>query len=359
MAMALFMTLCSAALGSPSYVYVPSQVQPPPPKREFRGVWIASVGNIDWPSQPGLTTQQQKSELIGILDRAAYLRLNAVILQIRPSCDALYASPIEPWSEYLTGQMGQAPNPYYDPLAFAVEEAHRRGIELHAWFNPFRARTQSARSPIPANHVSKLHPDWVKSYNGYLWLDPGDTNVQAYILKVFLDVVHRYDIDAVHIDDYFYAPEEKVNGKVTPFPDGPSWKRYVDSGGRMSRDDWRRSNVDNTIQRLYEAIKAEKPCVKFGVSPAGIWRPGNPPQIRGFDLTPKYSPTRANGSPMAGLIIFPRNSIGTSTLPLKATPSSSNGGPNKTAPIVIFGPATPSRKLAKPALPLKWSINFS
>ncbi len=201
--------LCSAALGAASYVYVPSHAQPPPPRREFRGVWLATVGNIDWPSQPGLSTQQQKAELIAILDRAAYLRLNAVVLQIRPSCDAFYASHIEPWSEYLTGQMGQPPNPPYDPLAFAVEEAHYRGLELHAWFNPFRARTPSARSPISVNHVSKLHPEWVKSYNGYLWLDPGDTNVQAYILKVFLDVVKRYDIDAVHIDDYFYPPEEK------------------------------------------------------------------------------------------------------------------------------------------------------
>ena len=153
------------------------------------------MGNIDWPSQPGLSTQQQKAELLAILDRAVYLRLNAIIFQVRPSCDAFYASQLEPWSEYLTGQMGQPPNPPYDPLAFAVDEAHRRGLELHAWFNPYRARTPNARSSVPENHISKLHPEWVKSYGGYLWLDPGDKNVQEHILKVFLDVTRRYDID--------------------------------------------------------------------------------------------------------------------------------------------------------------------
>jgi len=140
----------------------PATSLPPVPVREFRGAWVATVSNIDWPSKPGLPSDQQKAELIAILDQAAKLRLNAVLFQVRPACDALYPSTLEPWSEYLTGQMGKAPNAFYDPLALAVEEAHRRGLELHAWFNPFRARHTSARAPVSADHVSKIHPQWVK-----------------------------------------------------------------------------------------------------------------------------------------------------------------------------------------------------
>ncbi len=277
--------LCaSIGLSADSVSYTSSNVKPPTPLREFRGAWVATVGNIDWPSQPGLPTAQQMSELLAILDRAVELRLNAIILQVRPSCDALYVSRLEPWSEYLSGRMGQGPNPPYDPLAFAVEEAHKRGLELHAWFNPYRARTPSARSPVSNNHISKERPNMVKSYGGYLWLDPGDTNVQAYILRVMLDVLRRYDVDGIHIDDYFYPPPQKdVAGKILPFPDWSSWRGYLAGGGRLSREDWRRENVNNLVQTMYRAIKSEKPHVKFGVSPSGIWRPGTPPQIKGFD----------------------------------------------------------------------------
>ena len=184
--------------------YAPSAVNPPPLPREFRGAWVATVKNIDWPSQPGLSTAQQKAELLALLDCAARLRLNAIIFQVRPACDALYASKIEPWSEYLTGRMGQAPQPYYDPLAFAVEEAHRRGIELHAWFNPYRARHGTALGPISKDHISKKQPRLVKTYGTTQWLDPGDPEVQEYSLRVVMDVVERYDIDGVHFDDYFY-----------------------------------------------------------------------------------------------------------------------------------------------------------
>jgi uncharacterized lipoprotein YddW (UPF0748 family) len=273
-----------SGLAAPTLTYVPSQVQPPSIQREFRGAWVATVGNIDWPSKPGLTTAQQKAELVAILDRAAYLRLNAIIFQVRPVCDAFYASHLEPWSEYLTGQMGQPPKPAYDPLAFAVEEAHQRGLELHAWFNPYRARHTSAKSPIAANHVSKVHPEMVKSYGAYLWLDPGDKKVQDYIVKIVVDVTRRYDIDAVHLDDYFYPPrQDDVFGRALPFPDWSSWKAYLKTGGKLNREDWRRNNVNMLIQRLHGAIKNEKPFVKFGISPSGIWRPGNPPQIKGFD----------------------------------------------------------------------------
>jgi uncharacterized lipoprotein YddW (UPF0748 family) len=265
-------------------VYVPSNLKPPQPQREFRGVWVATVGNIDWPSKKGLTTEQQKLELIWLLDRAAQLRLNAILLQVRPGCDALYASPHEPWSEYLTGVMGQAPKPFYDPLAFAVEEAHRRGLELHAWFNPFRARHTSALSPVSKDHVSKTHPQWVRKYGPLLWLDPGEKLVQDHSLRVILDVVKRYDVDGVHLDDYFYPyPEKDGAGRELAFPDGSSWQRYLERGGKLSLDNWRRENVDRFVQNLYASIKAEKPFVKFGISPFGIWRPGFPPQIKGFD----------------------------------------------------------------------------
>jgi uncharacterized lipoprotein YddW (UPF0748 family) len=262
----------------------PSTLAAPPVDREFRAVWVASVSNIDWPSKPGLSTREQQDELIELLDRSAALHLNAVILQVRPGADALYASPHEPWSEYLTGQMGKAPNPYYDPLEFAVNEAHRRGLELHAWFNPYRARHPSAKSTPTADHISRTHPSLVKKYGRHLWMDPGERAIREHSIRVVLDVVKRYDIDGVHIDDYFYPYKEKDRrGRVIEFPDGPSWRRYVASGGRLSREDWRRANVDSLVHQVYRGIKESKPWVKFGISPFGVWRPGYPPTIGGMD----------------------------------------------------------------------------
>jgi uncharacterized lipoprotein YddW (UPF0748 family) len=260
-----------------------SKLSPPQPAREYRATWIATVANIDWPSTNSLSPDQQRAELTAILDRAVELKLNAVILQVRPGCDALYPSKIEPWSEYLTGAMGRAPSPMYDPLKFAIDEAHARGLELHAWFNPYRARHASAKSPISEDHISKKRPDLVKSYGRYLWLDPGEKEVQDYSLSVFMDVVRRYDVDGIHVDDYFYPYKEKApSGGELDFPDEESWRRFGKATG-LSRDDWRRENVNVFIERVYKSIKAEKPWVKFGISPFGIWRPGHPPQIKGFD----------------------------------------------------------------------------
>ncbi len=264
--------------------FVPSKVQPPAPAREFRGAWVASVSNIDWPSKPGLSTATQQAELLALLDRAAQLKLNAIILQVRPACDALYDSKLEPWSEYLTGQMGRAPEPFYDPLAFAVTEAHQRGLELHAWFNPYRARHSTGKSAASANHISKTRPNLVRTYGKQLWLDPGEPAVQEHSLKVILDVVKRYAIDGVHMDDYFYPYKEKdAAGKTLDFPDEPSWQSYQRSGGKLNREDWRRENVNQFIQRLNQEIHAAKPWLKFGVSPFGIWRPGHPEPIKGLD----------------------------------------------------------------------------
>jgi uncharacterized lipoprotein YddW (UPF0748 family) len=266
-------------------LYRPAVATPPEPRREFRGAWVValSVSNVDWPSRPGLTVAQQKAELASLLDRAVTLKLNAVLFQVRPDSDALYVSALEPWSEYLTGAQGQPPRPLYDPLAFAIAEAHRRGLELHAWFNPFRARDAQAKSPAAINHVSRTHPEWVRRYGDLLWLDPGEPGVRAHVLSVVLDVVRRYDVDGVVFDDYFYPyPLKNTAGGVIDFPDGPSWQQYGARSG-LTRDNWRRQNINQFIYAVDQDIKAMKPWVKFGVSPFGIWRPGYPPPIKGLD----------------------------------------------------------------------------
>jgi uncharacterized lipoprotein YddW (UPF0748 family) len=287
------MAALAVAASSWSATYQECSISPPAPTREFRAAWIATVVNIDWPSRKGLSSAEQKVELLAILDRAAHLKLNAVIIQVRPLCDALYASEIEPWSEFLTGTMGKAPEPFYDPLAFAIDEAHKRGLELHAWFNPYRAGHPSAKSPASPNHITKTRPQLVRHYGKQVWLDPGEKEVQEYSLSVVMDVVRRYDIDGVHFDDYFYPYKEiDRSGYEMDFPDDATWKRFG-AGGKLERDDWRRENVNAFVEKVYGSIKATKPWVKFGISPFGIWRPDNPTQIKGFDAYGKlYADSR-------------------------------------------------------------------
>lgn len=268
----------------PPVAHLEERDAPPPVEREFRGAWVASVANLDWPSRPGLPVDTQKAELVRMLDRAAELRLNVVILHVRPAGDALYASAIEPWSEYLTGVQGRAPEPLYDPLSFAVEQAHARGLELHAWFNPYRARHPAARGPAAPNHISVANPELVVQYGSYLWMDPGEPAVRQRSVDVVMDVVRRYDVDGVHLDDYFYPYRERgPDGRVLDFPDSASYARYRAGGGTLERADWRRWNVDRYVAELYEAVKREKPWVKVGISPIGTWRPGVTPQLGGFD----------------------------------------------------------------------------
>jgi uncharacterized lipoprotein YddW (UPF0748 family) len=256
----------------------------PTPPREFRGVWVATVANIDWPSKPGLPTADQKKELLAILDKSKALNLNAVVLQVRPMCDALYPSKLEPWSEFLTGQAGKAPEPGWDPLAFAVDEAHRRGLELHAWFNPYRARSPAAKTDLPADHLVKKRPDLAKPYGKHHWLNPTNKEVQDHSLAVFLDVVARYDVDGVHMDDYFYPyPELDADKKEIPFPDDDTWAAYQQAGGKLARADWRRAAVNTFVERLYKDVKKAKPWVQVGISPFGIWKPGFPAGIEGFN----------------------------------------------------------------------------
>ena len=258
---------------------------PPPAPREVRAAWVASVAHIDWPSRAGLTAAQQQQEIRAIVDRAGAMRLNVLIVQVRPAADALYPSPLEPWSEYLTGEQGRAPEPFWDPLAMWIEEAHRRGIELHAWFNPYRARHTSARSPEAPSHVAKTSPAIVKAYGDFLWMDPAEPEAARRTLAVVADVVRRYDIDGVHIDDYFYPYPVKAPGSdvETDFPDEPAWNAYLAGGGKLPRADWRRRNVDDLVRAMNDLVHREKPWVRFGVSPFGIGRPDRRPAgITGF-----------------------------------------------------------------------------
>jgi uncharacterized lipoprotein YddW (UPF0748 family) len=284
---------------APKGTIVASGKLPPAAPREFRAAWVSTVANIDWPSRQNLKAPQQQAEAIAILDRAKAMNLNAIVLQVRPAADAIYASSIEPWSEYLTGAQGQAPQPWYDPLKFWVTEAHARGLELHAWFNPYRARHDGARSPVAPNHITRTNPAAVKRYGKYMWMDPGEEAASKQTLDVVLDVVRRYDIDGVHIDDYFYpypieasvsvaGNEAALEGKPAArgeldFPDTPAWERYLARGGRLDRASWRRQNVNELIKDMYEGIHREKSWVRFGISPFGLGRPDRrPPGIVGF-----------------------------------------------------------------------------
>jgi uncharacterized protein YbbC (DUF1343 family)/uncharacterized lipoprotein YddW (UPF0748 family) len=254
----------------------------PRAEREFRAAWVATVDNINWPSKPGIPVGDQKKEAIELLDLLYKNNFNAVIFQVRPQCDALYQSALEPWSYYLTGEQGKAPEPYYDPLEFWIKEAHARGIELHAWLNPYRAHHVVGGEVTDASIVKKRPDLVVKLETGYWWLDPTKQGTQDHSFNVVMDLVRRYDLDGIHFDDYFYPYPEYNNNK--DFPDDESWQAYQKSGGKLSRGDWRREAVNKFIKRVYKGIKDEKSYVKFGLSPFGIWRPYNPPAIgSGFD----------------------------------------------------------------------------
>ncbi|MET7364993.1 family 10 glycosylhydrolase [Streptomyces sp. NPDC005566] len=231
---------------------------------ELRGVWIATVANLDWPSAPGLTAAAQQAELAAHLDRAVELRLNAVFLQVRPTADALWPSPFEPWAQCLTGVQGQDPG--WDPLGTAVREAHARGLELHAWFNPYRVANHTDPSRLVATHPARLHPDWVLPYGGKLYYNPGLPEVRAFVQDAMLDAVSRYDIDGVHWDDYFYP--YPVAGQV--FADDAAYEEY--GADFPDKAAWRRDNTDRLVSGTAERIKEIKPAVRFGISPFGVWR---------------------------------------------------------------------------------------
>ncbi len=247
--------------------------------REFRAAWIATVANINWPSKNNLSTQQQKDEAIRILDMLKEANFNAVIFQARPAGDAMYNSSLEPWSYYLTGTLGKAPAPFYDPLAFWITEAHKRGMELHAWLNPYRAHHTTGGPVTSASIVKKMPQQISRLRNGMYWMDPSDEVTQNHAAEVIRDIVKRYDVDAIHIDDYFYPYREYNGGK--DFPDDRTWNAYKKTGGNLSRADWRRANVNKFIKRIHDEIKQVNKEVRFGISPFGIWKPGYPAGIKG------------------------------------------------------------------------------
>jgi uncharacterized lipoprotein YddW (UPF0748 family) len=244
-----------------------------PPKRELRSAWIATVSNLDWPTR-GADPSTQRAELTLLLDALKLVGINSVVFQIRTECDALYPSNIEPWSYWLTGQQGKAPVIPFDPLQFALDEAHKRGMELHAWFNPYRVEVKAGSYTLAANHVSVLHPDWVIQMGTYRFLNPGMQLVRDYTASVIADVVRRYDIDGAHMDDYFY--QDGITNQ-------DSFTFQSESRGFADLGNWRRDNVNSLIKQVYDSIKAIKPNVKWGISPRGIWRPGYPPGITGSD----------------------------------------------------------------------------
>ena len=252
----LFFLLASSLFGQ---TYTPTNERAPRVTREFRAAWVTAIYNIDWPSQKGLSAASQQAEARAILDKLVSLKMNAVILQVRPHADALYSSNIEPWSPWLTGSMGKSPG--YDPLSYWIQQGHARGIEIHAWFNPFRALSNTAHS-VGGNHISRTSPHVIKKYGSMLWADPSHPDTRSQALKVILDVVRRYDVDGIHLDDYFY-----------PYPSaGLSF-----NDGRTPAQ--RRAVVDSFVSQLYSSVKKQKPWVRVGISPFGIWRPGVPSGI--------------------------------------------------------------------------------
>jgi uncharacterized lipoprotein YddW (UPF0748 family) len=260
-ALSTLATTGSAAAGTGS---VPTGDGRPRAVTEMRGVWLSTVANRDWPSRPGLTAAQQRTELIAHLDAAVRDRLNTVIFQVRPTADALWPSPYEPWSQYLTGTQGQDPG--WDPLGTAVEEAHVRGLQLHAWFNPYRIANNTDVTKLVASHPARRHPDWVVAYGGKLYYNPGLPQVRAFVEDAILDAVRKYPVDAVHFDDYFYP--YPVAGQT--FDDDAAYDRY--GGSFTDKAAWRRDNIDKLIRETAARIKRIRPGTRFGISPFGVWR---------------------------------------------------------------------------------------
>ncbi len=281
----LLAVVALAACSNPPTGARPPQTATPEPstapavQREMRGLWIATVANIDWPTRPTLSADQQRAELVDIMTRAAATGINTVVFQVRPAADAVYPSALEPWASLLTGTQGKDPG--YDPLAFAIQEAHARGLELHAWVNPFRAGNTADTAGFSRTHLFNTRRDLIRVYGTAVWMDPGEPDVHDHSIRVVADIVRRYDVDGIHADDYFYPyVQNDAAGRPLPFPDDATYARY---GAGIARDDWRRANVDRFVERLYREVHAIKPTVKVGISPFGIWRPGSPPGVQGLD----------------------------------------------------------------------------
>ncbi len=237
------------------------------PKREMRAVWVATVANIDWPSKPGLSVEEQKKEFDDLINVVKEYNLNTIVLQIRPCADAFYSSAIEPWSRWLNGEQGKAPDPFYDPLDYAISRCRENGIDIHVWLNPYRAISDTSHVTTP-DHITKRHPEWFLTYGKTVYFNPGLQETRDYVTSVVCDIVRRYDIDAIHMDDYFYP--YRIAG--VDFPDDSTFAAFPREFTPDRKEDWRRDNVDLIICQIFDSIKAIKPWVEFGVSPFGVWR---------------------------------------------------------------------------------------
>jgi uncharacterized lipoprotein YddW (UPF0748 family) len=237
-------------------------------KHEMRAAWIATVANIDWPTSGGLPVEQQKQEMITMLDKFAENNINAVVIQIRPTADAFYPSTIEPWSHWLTGKQGQRPSPFYDPFLFIIEEAHKRCMEVHAWINPYRVTHNNDLTLLDKNHLYNTHPELFVKYGDKYYFNPGLDETRQFLNRVIQDIVERYDVDAIHFDDYFYPYPEKGE----KFPDADTFRKYPRGFSDNQINDWRRNNVNMVIAEIQQTVKSIKPWVEFGVSPFGVWR---------------------------------------------------------------------------------------
>lgn len=245
----------------------PVEPVPPTTNDELRGAWISTVSNLDWPSKASYGKEEtQKAEYIKLLDDLQGMGMNAVFVQVRPSGDAIYPSKLVPWSTFLTGTAGKDPG--YDPLQFLIEETHRRGMEFHAWFNPFRASTGSDASKLPANHVAKQHPDWIVKFGGKLYINPGIPAAREHVIDAIMEVVKGYDIDGVHLDDYFYPTGETASSK---FNDDTTYKSY-NANKISNKGDWRRDNINEFVRDLGQSVRQSDPSISYGISPFGVWR---------------------------------------------------------------------------------------
>ena len=262
--MAVALCALAACMAAPAIMPVSASSAPVPPQLSMRGLWIASVTHIDWPSAAGLTPDQSRAELIGLYDLAVRNQLNAVMVQVRPTADAFWPSPYEPWSAWLTGTQGQDPG--WDPLAFAVDEAHKRGLQFHAWMNPYRVTMAGGAAQLVPTHPARLHPDWTVFYNNQLMYNPGIPDVRLFVEEAMMDAVKRYDIDGLHWDDYFYPyPLAGV-----AFDDDAAFAAF--GQGFTNRGDWRRNNINELVVEMRKRVLAAKPWVAFGISPFAVWR---------------------------------------------------------------------------------------
>lgn len=242
-------------------------------KREVRGTWISTVSNLDWPSSRSLNPSQQRAELVTMLDQLKAAGMNTIYFQVRSQCDATYISSIEPWADiFSTANAGVGPNPVYDPLQFVIEECRKRSVEIHAWFNPYRAVSNFNNiNNFSTTHIARTRPEWLLAQGTLRILDPGIPDVPNYIIRVVMDVLRRYDVDGIHYDDYFYP--YPPSGSIAPFNDDATFATHSRGFPNTitGRNDWRRANIDTLIKRTYDSVRAVKPWVKFGVSPFGIW----------------------------------------------------------------------------------------